>query len=90
MAILDDNNIVVNIVVCNDDEAETQALVAYSASNPAYIGGDYVGGFFYAPKPFESWTRDNGNWEAPTPKPEGDYSWDEASLGWIESDPQKV
>jgi hypothetical protein len=90
MAILDDANVVVNIVVCNDDEPETATLVTYPASNPAYIGGDYVGGFFYTPKPFDSWTRDSGTWKAPTPKPDGDYIWDEASLSWVESGPEKI
>jgi len=40
---------------------------------------------FVAPKPFASWTLDtNNDWQAPTPKPEGDYTWDEESLAWIE------
>ena len=39
---------------------------------------------FVAPKPFASWTLDsNHDWQPPTPKPEGMYSWNEAQLKWI-------
>ena len=40
---------------------------------------------FVAPQPFGSWTLDtNHDWQPPTPKPEGNYSWNEAELMWIE------
>ena len=40
---------------------------------------------FVAPQPFPSWTLDtNHDWQPPTPKPEGNYSWNEAELMWIE------
>ena len=40
---------------------------------------------FIAPKPYESWLLDsNHDWQAPTPKPEGTYIWDESTLAWIE------
>jgi hypothetical protein len=43
---------------------------------------------FIAPKPHESWSLDsNHDWQAPTPKPEGDYSWDESALAWVASPP---
>ena len=39
---------------------------------------------FIAPQPFESWTLDiNHDWQAPTPKPDGDYRWDESQLEWV-------
>ena len=39
---------------------------------------------FVAPKPFTSWSLDSNNdWQAPTPKPEGDYMWDEETLAWV-------
>jgi len=39
---------------------------------------------FVAPQPFASWTLDNNNdWQAPTPKPEGNYVWHEQSLSWL-------
>lgn len=40
---------------------------------------------FVAPQPFPSWTLDsNHDWQAPTPKPEGDWLWDESELSWVE------
>jgi hypothetical protein len=40
---------------------------------------------FVAPQPFPSWTLDsNHDWQAPTPKPEGDWMWDESELSWVE------
>lgn len=40
---------------------------------------------FVAPQPFDSWTLDsNHDWQAPTPKPEGDWMWDESELAWVE------
>ena len=42
---------------------------------------------FIAPKPFESWTLDNNyDWQAPTPKPDGDYYWDEDTQTWLPYD----
>jgi hypothetical protein len=40
---------------------------------------------FVASQPFPSWTLDDNNdWQPPTPKPEGDYYWNEAEQEWIE------
>jgi len=86
MAVIE-NGIVINTILCNEDEKETNNLVTYTDDNPAYIGGDYVDGFFYAPKPFASWVRNNGEWQAPIPKPDsGFWRWDENSLTWIEEE----
>jgi hypothetical protein len=39
---------------------------------------------FVAPQPFASWTLDSNNdWQAPTPKPEGSFTWDEETLAWV-------
>jgi hypothetical protein len=39
---------------------------------------------FVAPKPYASWSLDaNNDWQAPTPKPEGSFYWDEESLSWL-------
>ena len=42
---------------------------------------------FIAPQPYPSWTLDaNHDWQAPTPMPaEGMWTWDEATLSWVES-----
>ncbi len=45
---------------------------------------DAVKDEFVAPQPFPSWTLDSNNdWQAPTPKPEGSFYWDEESLSWL-------
>ena len=45
---------------------------------------DEVRDEFVAPQPYPSWTLDgNNDWQAPTPKPEGDYYWSEAELEWV-------
>jgi hypothetical protein len=39
---------------------------------------------FIAPKPFASWSLDaNHDWQAPAPKPEGSFYWDEETLAWV-------
>ena len=45
---------------------------------------DAVADVFIAPKPFASWTLDsNYDWQAPTPKPDGDYYWNEQLQEWV-------
>jgi hypothetical protein len=41
---------------------------------------------FIAPKPYPSWLLDETTcrWKAPIPQPEGNYSWDESSLSWLQ------
>jgi hypothetical protein len=40
---------------------------------------------FIRPQPYPSWTLDaNTDWQAPSPKPEGDWMWDEQNLEWSE------
>ena len=58
--------------------------------NYAGLGFSYdsVRDAFISPQPYPSWilNEDTCRWEAPIPHPtEGMYSWDEASLSWIES-----
>jgi hypothetical protein len=39
---------------------------------------------FVSPQPYPSWSLDSNNdWQAPTPKPNGDYFWNEQQLNWI-------
>ena len=37
---------------------------------------------FRPPQPFPSWTWNGVGWEAPVPKPEGEYSWNEETQTW--------
>lgn len=95
-ALLDSDNKVINISLA-DDSWSADGWIEYEESNPAFIGGDYVNGYFYPPQPFPSWLRDGaGSWNAPKPMPqglyEGDYDnfyrWDESQLDWVWVDPQ--
>jgi hypothetical protein len=52
----------------------------------AGIGYSYneVDDVFVVPQPFASWTLDSNNdWQAPTQKPEGSFTWDEETLAWV-------
>lgn len=84
MAILDNNGKVLNIICCNDEELETPNCISYTEENPAWVDGDFVDGFFYSPQPFPSWTRNQGVWLPPTPRPEseGNWRWDEETQEW--------
>lgn len=88
MAVLNEQNEVINIIVCADDATETSTLIAYDSGNPAYIGGDFYNGYFYPAKPFPSWSRGTaGEWTAPIPYPDGElmYKWNEDQGEWIPS-----
>ena len=56
--------------------------------NYAGIGYTFDGTGFAAPQPYPSWTKDSTTylWNAPTPMPTDGkrYSWDEATLSWVE------
>lgn len=82
-----DGSTVVNVVVAADDWQAPEGFIEYGPENPAHIGGDRVGGYFYAPQPFSSWTRSAGEWFAPTPRPTtpGLWAWDESTLSWFDA-----
>ena len=56
--------------------------------NYAGIGFTYDAALdaFIAPKPFASWVLDEtvAQWQPPVAKPEGNYTWDEDSVSWLE------
>ena len=83
---INENNIVVNIATFDDDFETESNWIEYFDSNPAFIGGEYVDGFFYTPQPFASWTKDGfGSWQAPKQKPEdGLWFWNETTQEWEE------
>ena len=44
---------------------------------------DKAADVFVAPQPFRSWTLDdNYDWQPPTPKPDGNYTWNEETKAW--------
>ena len=79
-----EGNRVLNIIVASDDQPETESLVTYTDSNPAWIDGDYIDGYFYSPQPYPSWTRDKGKWIPPVPMPTDGkrYLWNEEQREW--------
>jgi hypothetical protein len=79
---------VVNIAVQNDDYVLQPYEVVVTGG--ASIGGDYVGGVFYPPQPFPSWTRGEGEWLPPVSMPDDGerYVWNESAQEWqaVETD----
>ena len=44
---------------------------------------------FIRPQPYPSWLLDeNFDWQAPKPKPEGNWYWDESQYDWVEPEGQ--
>ncbi len=82
---LDNQNIVINVIVADAEFIESLANAnQYQLLTRGGIGWNFDGTNFVAPQPFASWTLDsNHDWQPPTPKPDGMYSWDEAQLEWV-------
>jgi hypothetical protein len=85
---IDENNKVINIIVASPDwineQPDKENYIEYFLENPASKEGYYIDGYFYEPQPFSSWTRNgSGSWVSPTPKPKGDFYWDEDSQDWL-------
>lgn len=78
------------IQFCNNLLGGTWVQTSYNGRiRKQYAGVGYtydaVKDQFVAPQPFPSWTLDSNNdWQAPTPKPEGSFIWDEETLAWVE------
>jgi hypothetical protein len=67
-----------------DIEEGTDEARYYNAASRGFFW-DNENKAFITPKPFDSWMLDeNFQWQAPTPKPNGSYVWDEKKLEWIE------
>ena len=78
------NNTVVNVIVA-DAEFVAQSDLDYVLLSRGGIGWTYdqQANQFVAPQPYASWTLDeNNDWQPPTPKPDGDYYWDEDTQTW--------
>lgn len=73
---------VVAVNVQTDDY--TPASNEVEVTNAAWVGGDYIGEYFYAPQPFPSWSRHEGEWLPPVPYPtDGEsYLWNEDAQEW--------
>ena len=78
------NSKVVNVIVADADFI-AQSNLDYVLLSRGGIGWTYdqQANQFVAPQPFESWTLDaNNDWQPPTPKPDGNYYWDEDTQTW--------
>jgi hypothetical protein len=61
-----------------------ETFIGVQGKTYAGIGYTWNGVNFVSPQPFASWSLDaNNDWQAPTPKPEGNCYWDEESLSWL-------
>ena len=77
------DSIVVNVIVADADFV-AQSDLDYVLLTDGGIGWTYDGTNFIAPQPYPSWTLDsNFDWQPPTPKPDGDYYWDEDTQTWL-------
>ena len=80
------DSIVVNVIVADADFV-AQSDLDYVLLTDGGIGWTYDGTNFIAPQPYPSWTLDsNFDWQPPTPKPDGDYYWDEDTQTWLPFD----
>lgn len=97
-------NIVVNIAVFEDDKTpvdlgwsgwyETAENIRKTVAGPGSTfvpeAEGYPLGLFYPPCPHETWVLDaNYDWQPPTPKPEGNYIWDDETNNWVEVFPHE-
>jgi hypothetical protein len=89
---INSNNIVENIVVCDDSQAGVlngRFIKVTDDTKTAVIGGSYneESRKFIKLKPYSSWELDaNLEWVAPVAKPSGDgsYEWNEDEMRWDE------
>lgn len=87
---INSENIVENVIVCEDLEITTQNgkhVKITESTKIASIGHTYdeVNGKFIAPKPYDSWNLDeNFNWISPIgDSPAGLHQWDEENQEWV-------
>jgi hypothetical protein len=89
-----ENNIVTNIIVCEEEKISELSGVYIECSEDGSIRYNYPSiGWIYdsendafiPPKIFESWVlNSNYKWEAPISKPEGNYFWNDSEGSWVE------
>ena len=79
------NGIVVAVIVADADFVATQTNKTYVICIQGGVGWTYdeQANQFVAPQPYASWTLDaNNDWQPPTPKPDGNYYWNEDTQTW--------
>ena len=84
------DGIVVNVgaLSTENDYAAAHAALADKFDSILIVPAAGIGweewepGSLRPPSPYPSWSWDGGEWVAPVPKPDGDYSWDEGAQEW--------
>ena len=85
-----DGGVVVNVAALSSENDYTQLKADLTKQHDsvlevatAGIGWEeYEPGTLRMPSPYPSWLWNGDEWEAPVPKPDGDYYWDEAAGEW--------
>lgn len=101
-AILNSDNIVINVILLDDSEndindflaltPESDYAVKVDNNGEPFIGEPYVNGWFRTHSPYSGWVWDevSHTWDAPTPRPEGrDYVWNNSTESWELSEYEK-
>lgn len=87
IALLDDNNIVINFILAEDSYTPPEKHIIVSDEQGCGVGFKYYEGKgFAAPQPYPSWLFDTEVlfWYAPVPKPRdgNNYIWNEEAQTW--------
>jgi hypothetical protein len=80
------NGVVTNVIIAENNVIEflPNKNEFVLTDGTVSINSTYDGVNFIKPKPHASWTLDsNHNWQPPTPKPDGNYYWNEEELVWV-------
>jgi hypothetical protein len=87
---INSENIVENVILCEDSEIATQKgihIKVTESTKNASVGYTYnaENNKFISPKPFESWSlNENFDWVSPVGDcPAGLHTWDEESQVWV-------
>ena len=90
VGVIRDNGVVVNVILWADhtpDQLIADGItdfeeVSHLDPHPGmYWTWNETDGY-RQPSPFPSWVWNGVDWEAPTPKPEGEYLWNEETQTW--------
>jgi hypothetical protein len=92
---INSENIVENVIVCEDSQIGTQSgdhIKVTDITRDAVLGGSYdsINNKFINLKPYQSWVLgEDFNWQSPIgAKPEdGDYEWNEEDASWVKLTP---
>jgi hypothetical protein len=83
-----ENNVVSNVIICDDSQIGLLDGTHIKVDDHVHEGYTYSPSKnkFASTQPFSSWTFDEEEfeWNAPKPKPEGNWFWSEIDLDWIQ------